>query len=527
MTEPSSAGAEGAELIADAMSKFGITHVFSNPGSTEAALVAAIDARNDMRQVLCLFEGVASGAADGFFRSTGRPAATLLHLGPGVANAFSNLHNARRAASGVLNLVGDHLSWHKKADPPLETDIYAVAGAVSSYVGEFTLDSEGIAALVKACAVAARGGVATLVAPYDATIGPVPARLRAECGTLIRSPVGEVQHSRSAPGQDAKYVAEAIRAGRRVGFLLGGSALRSPSVEHAARLLEAGVRAFAETSPACWTRGRNHPDLSQLAFDADTAREQLADLELLALCGARAPVSFYGDRDGLSSSLVPAGCETVELGPDLPAVCASLPIPARYSAATHERRIQTPSTTRGPGLSAEEFALTFAEALPDSSIVIDEGITAGRGFAAAGVNAGTHDYMTLTGGALGQGIPLAIGAAIGGGRRPVYCLVGDGSAMYSLQGLWTQSGLGLDVTTLLLNNRGYATLESAMKRERLAHGDPSRPEDSFTVDGIQWTDVARGLGVPSVTVSQAEELKKALAMSEAGGPRLIEVKMRR
>ena len=530
MTEPSGVAVQGAELIAEAMAGFGITHVFSNPGSTEAAVVAAIGARRGMEQVLCLVEGVAAGAADGFFRSTGRPAATLLHLGPGLANAFSNLHNARRAASGVLNLVGDHLSWHKEADSPLETDIRALAGAASSSVGVFALDSEGVAALVKACAVAVAGGVATLLMPHDATLGLVSAALRSECAALIRS-VASARDPKVLPERDAQYVAEAIRAGRCVGFLLGGSALRSPTVEHAGRLLEAGLRAYAETSPACWTRGRELPDLHQLAFDTDIAREQLADLELLVLCGARAPVAFFGDRAALSSSLMPPGCEAVELGTDLQAICASLPIPARHSASGNRRRIRASLSAEGPGLSPEEFALTFAEALPDSSIVIDEGITAGRGFAAASVNAATHDFMTLTGGALGQGIPLgigvAIGTALGGVRRPVYCLAGDGSAMYSFQGLWTQSEMGLDITTLVLNNRGYATLESAMKLERSTRGDLTRPADAFAVTGIHWTDLARGFGVPSVSVRRPEELKEALAMAGPNGPRLIEVQMRR
>lgn len=525
MTESSSAGLQGAELIAETMSGFGITHVFANPGSTEAALVAAVDARSDMEQVLCLFEGIAAGAADGFFRSTGRAAATLLHHGPGLANAFSNLHNARRAASGVLNLVGDHLSWHKKVDSPLTTDINTLAGVVSSYVAEFTLDSGGVAALAKACGVAVAGGVATLVVPQDAAIGPVPARLRSEAAALVR-PRADAGDSRVVPERGAEYVAEAVRAGRRVGFLVGGRALRSPVVEHTGRLLDAGVRAYAETSPACWTRGREMPGLHQLAFDADTAREQLADLEVLALCGARAPVSFFGDRARTSGSLVPAGCETVDVGPDLRAVCAALPDAGQGSAGTRPRGAPRPPAAEGPGISPEEFARTLAEALPDSSIVVDEGITAGRGFAAAGMNAATHDYMTLTGGALGQGIPLAIGASIGGGR-PVYCLVGDGSAMYSFQGLWTQSERGLGVTVLVLDNRGYATLESVMRQERVARGEPSRAADAFVVDGISWTDIGRGLGVPSTAVCQTEELREALAMAETGGPRLIEVRMSR
>jgi acetolactate synthase I/II/III large subunit len=530
MTEPFGAAVRGAQLIVEAMSGFGITHVFANPGSTEAALVAAVGARGDMEQVLCLSEGVAAGAADGFFRSTGRPAATLLHLGPGLANAFSNLHNARRAASGVLNLVGDHLSWHKQADPPLETDIHALARAASSYAGQFALDSEGIAALVEACAVAVAGGVATLVAPHDATLGLVPAGLRSACAALVRS-AAEAGDRPQTPERDVQYAADAIRAGRGVGFLLGGSTLRSPAVEHAARILETGARAFAETSPACWTRGRGLADLPQLAFDPDTAREQLADLELLVLCGARAPVAFFGSREGLPSSLMPAGCETVQLGTDLQSICSLLPIPARPSTGVADSRIPESSASAGPGCSPDQFALTFAQALPDSSIVIDEGITAGRGFAAASVNARAHDFMTLTGGALGQGIALAVGVAIGvaagGGRRPVYCLVGDGSAMYSFPGLWTQSELGLDITTLVLNNRGYATLESAMQVERASRQEPAAAADAFAVNGIQWTDLARGLGVPSVSVDGPEELDEALAKAGPNGPRLIEVQMRR
>ncbi|MDQ3470016.1 MAG: thiamine pyrophosphate-binding protein, partial [Actinomycetota bacterium] len=159
----------GAQAMIRTLVDCGVTTCFANPGTSEMHFVAALDAVEEMRAVLGLFEGVATGAADGYARMTGTPAATLLHLGPGLGNGLANLHNARRAATPMVNIVGDHALGHARFDAPLQSDIDTVARNVSAWIGRPTSPAELGGATAEAVAAASTppGQVATLILPAD------------------------------------------------------------------------------------------------------------------------------------------------------------------------------------------------------------------------------------------------------------------------------------------------------------------------------------------------------------------------
>jgi len=159
----------GAELLIKAAVEADIEYCFANPGTTEMPLVAAMESEPRFRPVLTMFEGVCTGAADGYGRVAGRPAMTLTHLGPGFANGIANLHNARRANTPIVNVVGDHASWHVNYDPPLASDIHSLANPVSKWV-RTSRTAESVAADFVYAVNAAwqpSGAISTLVLPMD------------------------------------------------------------------------------------------------------------------------------------------------------------------------------------------------------------------------------------------------------------------------------------------------------------------------------------------------------------------------
>jgi acetolactate synthase I/II/III large subunit len=509
----------GADAVLGTLVGAGVDVCFANPGTSEMHFVAALDRMPAMRGVLALFEGVATGAADGYARIAGRPAATLLHLGPGLGNGLANLHNARRAHSPVVNIVGDHATYHKRYDAPLESDIDALAGTVSAWVRTAAL---GTAADDTADAVAASlgppGGVATLVLPADVSWsdapGPVAARPRPARATAAPDAV--------------EAAARALRSGEPTALLLGGDALRARGLRAAARAAEAtGARLLGETFPANLERGAGLPAVERLAYLAEFAVAQLAGLRHLVVAGARSPVSFFAYPDR-PSDLVPDGCDVhalADIGDDVPAALEALADAVGARAAP--TLVATTSRPERPAgtLDAESLAAAVGAVLPEGAIVVDEANTGGLYVPGATVGCPRHDWLTLTGGAIGQGLPVATGAAVAAPDRPVLCLEADGSAMYTVQALWTQAREGLNVTTVVLANRSYAILNLELSRVGAGAGGPlagrlldlSRPDLDFVA-------LATGLGVPAARAATADELVTQLERSLAEpGPSLVEV----
>jgi len=508
----------GAQALLRTMADSGVNVCFANPGTSEMHFVAALDTVPELRGVLCLFEGVATGAADGYGRMTGRPAAALLHLGPGLANGLANLHNARRASTPLMAVVGDHASHHKRYDAPLESDIDALARTVSRWVRRpaRTADVGADAAAAIAAALTPPGGVATLILPADVSWseGGEPARPAA---AKRPSPVAD---------DTIRQAAAALLSGEPCVILLGGAALRRPGLEAASRLAVAGrARMLCETFPARLERGAGLPAADRLAYLAEFAAAQLAGTRHLILAGAPAPVSFFA-YPGLPSSPVPDGCEVHKLADGTDDVAGALAALADLVAPDAKPTAQQPAAQAIPDgdLTAETAAGVIGALLPEGAIVCDEANTSGLWLPGSTAGAPPHDWLTLTGGAIGQGLPLATGAAVACPGRPVLALEADGSAMYTISALWTHAREQLDITTVIFSNRRYAILGMELDRVgATSGGDAARDLLDLSRPGIDFAALASGMGVPASRAATASELAAQLrrALAEPG-PHLIE-----
>lgn len=498
----------------------GVTTCFTNPGTSEMHFVAALDSAPELRAVLALFEGVATGAADGYARMAERPGATLLHLGPGLGNGLANLHNARKGKVPIVNIVGDHAIGHTKYDAQLQSDIETVAWNVSSWVRTSRSTQELAADAVEAVAasIGPPGQVATLILPADVSWGEgaKPAGPPAPPAP----PVASVE--------TVEAVAKALRSRKSTAMLLGGRALREPSLRAAARIAAATkTKLLAEAFPTRLERGAGLPSVERIAYFAELASVQLAGFELLVLVDAKAPVSFFA-YPGKKSYLVPDGCEVQELAIPAQDVLGSLEaLVDALGVGNSEPPLQQPSKPRRPEgqLDADKVCQAIAAVLPEAAIVSDEAVTSGLTFATHTAGAPPHQVLALTGGAIGQGLPVAVGAAIACPDRPVFALEGEGSAMYTIQSLWTMAREQLDVTVVIFNNRSYAILNIELERVGArAAGAKAKAQLDLTGPDLDFVALGNGMGVPSVRVDTGEELSGALdrAVTEPG-PHLIEV----
>jgi acetolactate synthase I/II/III large subunit len=509
----------GAESLVSTAADAGVDICFANPGTTEMDLVRALDGQDRIRSVLGLFEGVCTAAADGYARMAERPALVLLHLGPGFANGIANLHNAARARTPLVCVVGEHATWHRDRGAPLATDIEGLARPVSAWVRTSRAAAEVGADTASALAAASSApGVATLIVPADCAWedGGAPATPR-------------------APTPPARVPDEVVEAARRalggaapVGLFLGGAALGGRGLRAAGRIAAAtGCRLFAETFPARWERGGDLPAPTRLPYFPDLATAALAGASRLLLAGASAPVAFFG-YPGLPSDLAPPGMPVESLASPADDVVDALErLADALGAADGARPEPTPPRPDAPTgpLTPESAAAVIAVGQPEDAIVIDEGVTVSAPYVAAATHAAPHTYLGLTGGAIGQGLPSAAGAALARPDRPVLVLQADGSAMYTLQALWTHAREGLDVTTLVCANRNYRVLVEELRRAGVERpGAQARSLTDLGDPPLDWVALAHGMGVPGVRASTADELADALARSLGEpGPHVVEM----
>lgn len=505
----------GAQALINTLVDGGVDVCFANPGTSEMHFVAALDTVPRMRGVLALFEGVATGAADGYARIADRPAAVLLHLGPGLGNGLANLHNARRAHVPMVVVVGDHATYHKKYDAPLESDIDAVAGTVSGWVRR-SGDVADVGADAAEAIAAGRAGarIATLILPADVSwsdgaqpAAPMPPR---------------AQPTPALPSE----VLEALRSGEPTVLMVGGDATRARGLTAAARITAAtGARLLCETFPTRLERGAGVPAVDRLAYFAEAATAQLDGAKHLVLAGAKSPVSFFAYPD-MPSDLVPAGCRVHTLAghsgaADALEALAEEVAPGTVAPVAAASRPELPTGA----LTSASAAAAIGALLPERAIVVDESNTCGLLLAQTTAGAPAHDWLTLTGGAIGYGIPAAVGAAIAAPDRPVLCLESDGSAMYTIAGLWTQAREKLDVTTVLYDNGSYDILR--IELQRVGAGNAPGPKALGLLDlsrpTIDFVKIAEGMGVPARRATTCEELSDALRAAFAEpGPHLID-----
>lgn len=512
----------GAESLIRTLVAGGVEVCFTNPGTSEMHLVAALDQVTEMRCVLGLFEGVVTGAADGFARMAGKPACTLLHLGPGFANGLANLHNASRAQVPIVNVVGQHATYHLRHDTPLTADIEAFARPYSKWLRTSCSAAEigRDAADAVAAARTAPGRIATMVVPADV------AWSEGGISSAIHSPP-------KAPipaSETVERAATLLRSGLPTAILLAGNALYGRGLKSAARIATATHAKLLAPYPFTRIeRGIGSAVVERIPYVLEQAVEQLKEFRQLILVGASPPVSYFASP-GKNSVFTSPECEIYTLacpGEDfagaLEALTAALSLSGSQMVTEKAERPGMPvGEITLPGLAAAVGAL-----LPENAIVVDESMTSGRGMMAATRGAPPHDWLANTGGSIGIAMPLAVGAAVACPDRRVLCLSADGSGMYTAQALWTMAREGLKVTTVIFANRAY----SVLKREfsYLGVGDPGpRARDLFEIGhpDIDWVFLAKGMGVPGRRVTTLECFAEALKEGfSSDGPSLIEVEL--
>ena len=511
----------GAQALMKTLVDAGVEVCFTNPGTSEMHFVAALDSEPKMRAVLALFEGVATGAADGYARMADKPAATLLHLGCGLGNGLANLHNARKGKVPVVNIVGDHATYHTQYDAQLQSDIETVARNVSPgfmRTSKITAELGRDTAEAVAAARGLPGQVATLILPADVSWGE---------GGVPSAPIAP-KAPESADDATVAAIAQAVRSGGKSALLLGGRALREPSLLAAARIAaQCGVKVMAEVFPTRLERGAGLPVVERVAYLAELAGVQLADLQHLILVDAKAPVSFFA-YPGKKSYLVPDTCTLHTLATPVQDTVGSLDKLARALGADQAQPLlqaaARPTRPRGK-LTAEKVCKAVGHLLPTNAIVVDEAITSGLMLGAMTAGAPRHDLITLTGGAIGQGLPNAIGAAIACPDRPVIALIGDGTAMYTVQALWTMAREKLNVTSIIFNNASYSVLNVELERVGAEEPGP-KAKSQLDLNGpvLNFSQLGQGMGVHAVRATTTEAFVSALEYALAHpGPHLIEV----
>ncbi len=513
----------GAELLVQTLANEGIEICFANPGTSEMHFLAALETPR-IRSVLCLFEGVATGAADGWYRMRDNPAATLLHLGPGLANGLSNIHNAKRASSGMVNIIGEHSTRHLKYDPPLSSDIEGLARPLCHWVRRVdcaqTIAADTAAAIRRASGHPAE--IAALILPGDFSWGDAT-------GAASVSPARPVARAPSAAR--VEQVAKVLRSGEPTLMILGNKALRGRALELAGRIVaRTSARLGSQFFSSRIERGAGRVPLERIPYAVSQAVAFLATFRHIVTVETGEPIAFFSYPDK-PSLLKPDHCQVhplVERDEDsiegLEMLAEALG--AHDTAPLPQQRVETPMP-RG-ALSPASIAHALAHAIPEGCILVDESLTTGRETMGYTMGARPHDLINNLGGSIGYGTPVATGAALACPDRRTFCMVGDGSAMYTIQSLWTQARERLPVTTVIFANNSYAILKAEFTNMGAGAAPGARALSMIDIDNpaIDWVAMAKSMGVPGRSVTTAEGFTAAMVSSaDEAGPVLIEVKL--
>jgi acetolactate synthase-1/2/3 large subunit len=509
----------GARSLVETLLRSGVDTCFANPGTSEMHFVAALDEVPGMHCVLGLQENVVTGMADGYWRLSGKPACTLLHCGPGLANGLANLHNARRARSGIVNIVGDQATWHRPFDPPLTADTEGLARTVSAWVRTTSRSAE-VGRDAAAAVQAARtfpGQIATLVLPSDASWD--------EGGE-----VGETLAAIAPPPVDAgvvETIARLLRERKNVLLLMAGRAVLAEGQALAWRIAQAtGAHVMADYVNGHVARGRGRMQLERVPYGMDQAMAALRRFDHIVLVNAKAPVGFFGYPGKPSIQYRSDAQLHVLTRPEQDPIAALRALADALGAPEAALPDPGPRPQVASGKPTPEgLAQTVAALMPENAIVSDESVSFGRGFYQHTHAAPAHDWLHLGGGAIGDGMPVATGAAIGaGGKRRVISLQADGSAMYSLQALWTQAREQLPVTTVILSNRKYAILVGEYKGVGASPGETAMRMLDLGNPDLGWVKLAEGMGVPAARADTLEQCAELMKRSfDRPGPFLIEL----
>jgi acetolactate synthase I/II/III large subunit len=512
----------GAELLVRTARALGIDVCFANAGTTEIPIVIALDTVKGIRAILGIFEGVCTGAADGYGRMTGRPAMALLHLGPGFANGIANLHNARRAATPLVNVIGQHAAWHQSADPPLAMDIESLARTVSGWVRTSASVEKLSIDLNDAINASLLGQVSSLIVPHDLQLAD------AMDSSMDLTPFSFAPVNADVIDKTARR----IRAAQKSALLLDGRALSKPGLHAASRIrTKYKCDLFAPAFFSCMERGVSLPDVKRIPYFPEEAISLLSGYDLVVFVSAHEPVTFFG-YPGVRGHILSDEQEKLYLceGREDPVEALAALADALDAPTSPVLRDSPPPRAALPHgmLTAEKACLTVAAIQPEQAIIVDEGISSGFTFYPLTAFSPPHTFLTIAGGSIGYGMPCATGAAVACPDRPVINFQADGSALYTAQALWTQAREGLHVITLICSNRSYGILKLELSRAGVTSlGDNARNLTELDAPPIDWISLARGFGVPATSVDTADGLARELAAAVAGpGPRLIEMVLR-
>ena len=508
----------GAESLVRTLIDGGIEVCFTNPGTSEMHFCAALDRVSGLRCVLGLFEGVVTGAADGYGRMRDFPAATLLHTGPGLGNGLANLHNARKALTPVVNIVGEHATYHIRHDAPLTSDIEGIAAPVSDWVKTSRTADEVAQDGARAIAEARKtpGRIATLILPADTAWN------EASSGAAVPT----VPNPETVSSNALDECARVLSTGEPVMLLLGNKGLRSKALEWAGRIAKkTGAVLHSESSAARTERGAGRVGVTRIPYVVDQALQVTRPFKHLILAGAKAPVAFFA-YPGKPSHLMPEECKIHQLvGPEHNIEDGLRKLAEAVGALNSEadrQELSRPEPLSGE-LTRDAIGASIGNLLPENAVVCDESITAGRNFHTYTQGCPPHDWLYGTGGAIGRVLPEATGAAVACPDRKVLCLSGDGSAMYTVQALWTQAREGLDVTTVIFANRSYAILHGELLNVGAEPGPNTRAMFDLEEPALDWVQMANGMGVEAERVDTAEGFHRALEKGfNSEGPYLIE-----
>ncbi|WP_396271994.1 acetolactate synthase large subunit [Hyphomonas sp.] len=516
MADTDSKAKTGAEALVSTLADHGVTACFANPGTSEMHLVTALDHEPRIHSVLCLFEGVATGAADGHARVTGNPAMTLLHLGAGFLNGGANIHNAKRAWTPMINVIGDHAVPHLRYDAPLTSNILGLAGPNSVWIksADKVADAGNLAAEAWEASFGPLPGPVSLLLPADTawTEGGKPGARRER--PKLRAP----EAGRIAAA------AKAVRSAVKPMILINGTALTPAGLAQAARLKAAGIRVLTDTFFPRMARGAGIFAPDRMQYFAEGAMADLAGTDLMLVAGTQVPVAFFA-YPGRPSVLVPEGCATQIIGgpeSDSAAILGALADALGAKTSADAAPLDLPGMPTG-ALNAATIGASIARHLPEGSFVSDDGVSNGLPAFMMTGRARPHEWMMLTGGAIGQGLPLALGAAIAAKGRKVLCISGDGAAMYTNQALWSMARERADVVNVIFVNNSYRILN--IELARTGAGNPGRVAEDLLGLGrpeIDWVKLSEAQGVPAVNARTADEFDAALESAFATpGPHLI------
>ncbi len=491
----------GAESLVRTLVAGGVNVCFTNPGTSEMHFVAALDRVEGMRCVLGLFEGVVTGAADGYYRMKGTPAGTLLHLGPGLGNGIANLHNAKKASSGIVNIVGQHATYHIAHNAPLTSDIEGLARPVSHWV-RTSPDAKSVArdgADAIAAASASPGQIATLILPADTAWNEADGVAQVEA--ISQRPVFSPQAVEEA--------ARILKSGEPTLILMSHRALREDTLDLAARISgKTGCKVMAQGSNPRIARGAGRFSVDRVPYVVDLAVNTLKDFRHIILVEAVEPVAFfaYPNKPSLLKAAGAKAHRLAEIGGDSLGSLQALAdaVGAKASDVKLQKHPELVKPT-GP-ITHASIAQAIAVAIPDNAIVVDEAVTPGRAFLPPTAGAKPHDWLQNMGGSIGYGTPVATGTAVACPDRRVIALEGDGSAMYTIQSLWTQARESLNITTVIFANRSYEILKGEFTN--VDAGKPGQKAvDMLNLDRptIDWISLAKSMGVPGVSVANAED----------------------